>query len=278
MKPSITIDEEFRSLIPALSDQEREQLTANVLKHGCRDRLVCWLYKGQRLLLDGHNRFEICLDNEIEFDTVEMEFANRDDAKDWIVTNQLGRRNLTPDQMAYLRGHKYEIAKKRHGERGPGKKSGQNGPSFSSERTRDTVSRETGVSPNTIRRDAKFTQAVDRLVEEAGPEVKRSLLDGTMPMSRSAAPAILEMPKHQLRRVADMVASKTAHTVDDAVKAVQPRVVSAVECDAEDHGKPQGIGVYNAHEAIACLKKIPAADPLRKRGLQIVKQWIEDNG
>ena len=34
---------------------------------------------------------------------------------DWIDANQLGRRNLTPDQMSYIRGRLYNRKKQKHG-------------------------------------------------------------------------------------------------------------------------------------------------------------------
>lgn len=91
---SIRVDEEFRALIRPLSVEEREQLEQNILAEGCREPLVVWAE--QNILLDGHNRLEICTSNEISFQTVGIELASRDDALLWIINNQLGRRNLEP--------------------------------------------------------------------------------------------------------------------------------------------------------------------------------------
>ena len=33
-------------------------------------------------------------------------------AVEWIIANQLGRRNLTPEQKSYLRGKRYQLEKK----------------------------------------------------------------------------------------------------------------------------------------------------------------------
>lgn len=40
---NILIDEEFKALIPPLSQEERTQLEANLLADGCRDPLVVWV-------------------------------------------------------------------------------------------------------------------------------------------------------------------------------------------------------------------------------------------
>jgi hypothetical protein len=49
-----------------------------------------------KVIIDGHNRYEICTRLGIEFCTVNIEFDSRDDAKIWIIKNQFGRRNLQP--------------------------------------------------------------------------------------------------------------------------------------------------------------------------------------
>lgn len=42
-------------------------------------------------------------------------------------------------------------------------------------------------------------------------------------------------------------------------------------------GQSRGVGIERAHEAIACLKRIPKNDALRKRGFQVVTDWIRHN-
>ena len=86
----LKIDKEFKTLIPPLSEDEYAELEKSLLEEGCRDALVVW----GDTLIDGHNRYEICQRNGIEFHTVERFFSSRDDAIEWIIRNQFGRRNL----------------------------------------------------------------------------------------------------------------------------------------------------------------------------------------
>jgi hypothetical protein len=59
---------------------------------------------GTHVLVDGHNRFEICKRNNIQFDTVFMQFENRNAAMLWMIDNQFGRRNLADiDRIALAR-------------------------------------------------------------------------------------------------------------------------------------------------------------------------------
>ncbi|MBQ1293076.1 MAG: hypothetical protein IIY21_03500 [Clostridiales bacterium] len=90
----IRIDEEFRTLIPPLTDDEKSRLEKSLREEGCRDALVVW----GDTLIDGHNRYEICTRYDIPFKTISMEFNNRDDVMLWMMKNQLSRRNLTTFQ------------------------------------------------------------------------------------------------------------------------------------------------------------------------------------
>lgn len=94
----IVIDKEFRDLIPALSDEERQGLEESLLNEGCRDSLVLW----GDILIDGHNRYEICNKYHIPYETVQREFSSRNDAISWIILNQFGRRNLPAHERARL--------------------------------------------------------------------------------------------------------------------------------------------------------------------------------
>ena len=38
----MNIDQEFKSLIPALTSEEYKQLEQNIINEGCRDSLVTW--------------------------------------------------------------------------------------------------------------------------------------------------------------------------------------------------------------------------------------------
>lgn len=89
---TIKIDQEFKSLIPPLSTDEYSQLEQNLINDGIRDPLVLW----NNTLIDGHNRYEIAQKYNLDFETIDKDFEDRDGAKLWIISNQLGRRNLLP--------------------------------------------------------------------------------------------------------------------------------------------------------------------------------------
>ena len=96
----ITIDEEFAQLLPELTENECRLLEESVLAHGIQSPLVVWAEKG--LLMDGHQRYRLAQKHGLQFDTVELRFGCRAEARIWIRNNQLARCNLTPYHKAEL--------------------------------------------------------------------------------------------------------------------------------------------------------------------------------
>lgn len=198
----ISIDPEFRSLIPPMSPEERAQLEANIEAHGCREPLVVWVQPSlstdssdyQQILLDGHNRLEICTRLGIDFDVDEYEFDSRDEAADWIDKNQLGRRNLKPDVMSMIRGRIYNRTKKaaHSGENQHTRAGVQNEPH---QKTAEALATQHGVSAATIKRDGQFAQAVEKL-EASIPGTAKLITSGAAPAKQVVIAAAKNLPIH----------------------------------------------------------------------------------
>ena len=113
---NLKIDPEFQSQIPPLTDDEFKQLEENILKAG---KLLSPLIVWNNTLVDGHNRYAILQKHpEIYFSTMPLRFANREEALAWICKNQLGRRNLTPEQKKFLIGKQYSVEHRKPGGNG----------------------------------------------------------------------------------------------------------------------------------------------------------------
>ena len=178
MMQNLKIDPEFQSKIPPLTAEERSQLEANILEEG---RLLNPLIVWKGFIVDGHNRFEILKEHpEIEYAILEKEFAGREEAIIWICKNQLGRRNLTPEQRRYLVGKQYEAEKRAHG--GSRKMEGEQ-PSchgdnlVSQPKTCERIAQENGVNWRSVIRSEKFAQNVDA-AEAAVPGTREKILSG----------------------------------------------------------------------------------------------------
>lgn len=161
------VDEELRRLIPPPTEQERADLEEQLLRDGCLTPLIVWAQ--ERILLDGHNRKEICDRHGIDYQTREINIASRDDAKRWIIRHQFGRRNLTPYQRAELALElKILAATEAAARQGAGRRRGgvtagrgrpkdadnslgqNSAPSYPREKTRDSLADIAGISRDTI--------------------------------------------------------------------------------------------------------------------------------
>lgn len=169
---NVKIDEEIQSLLPPLTKEEYETLEAKLKAEGCRDSLILWKETG--ILLEGHNRLTICKKHGIKPYFQEMSFACREDAVQWVIDHQMGRRNITDHWRAYFIGKEYLNKKKSHGGDRKSESSGQSGHL----KTEEAVAEKHGVSPKTVRRDAEYAEAVDQIAEEDGKEAKVAILSG----------------------------------------------------------------------------------------------------
>ena len=180
----LKIDPEFAALCPDLMIEERGLLEASIETDGVRDPVIEW----QGLIVDGHNRYSIAKMLRIDCPSRSKDFADRAAVVEWIITNQLGRRNLTDEQKSYLRGKRYHAEKKPSGGQSgnPGRskeireqvaQSGRLGRAGPKNKTESRLAQEFGVSSTSIKRDSQFAKAVDALAA-TDPAAKSRILSG----------------------------------------------------------------------------------------------------
>ena len=179
---NLKIDPEFQNQIPPLTDDEYKQLEENILKEG---KLLSPLIVWNNTLVDGHNRYTILQKHpEIYFSTMPLRFENREEAIAWICRNQLGRRNLSPEQKRYLLGKQYEAEKKaakifRGNQYTLAKKSGgtHDDNHHSGKKTCDRIAEENGVSRASVLRASHYTRGID-IADNLSPGIKQKVFSG----------------------------------------------------------------------------------------------------
>jgi hypothetical protein len=176
---SLIIDSEFRKLIQPLTKEEYAGLEEKILKEGFDSKRYGALTTWNGILIDGHNRYEICQKHNIAFETLDKSFDGREDAIDWIINNQLGRRNLSDMQRSYLRGLQFEREKKKRGGQGANQYSKSAGTSDLQNKVDETAKRlatQHKVSDRTIYTDAQFVKALNIISENVGEDIKQKVL------------------------------------------------------------------------------------------------------
>jgi len=95
---SLIINQKFRDVIPPLSAEEYTSLRESLISEGCRDAIIVW----NGVIVDGYHRHAICTELNIPFNISEMPFGNEDAAIEWILRNQVSRRNLSDVERGRL--------------------------------------------------------------------------------------------------------------------------------------------------------------------------------
>lgn len=174
----LTVDSEFRDLIPPLNEEELKLLEESIVADGCESPLIVW----NGVIVDGHNRYAICRKNEIPFAIQEKDFSSRDDAMLWMLRNQLGRRNLNSYQRVELVLKFEPLVKNAAEQRMMAGKAANPVPTLAQGqtkgRTRDHLSEAAGVSHGTFAKDKKLVQSADE-------ETKRELRAGKVTVNRA---------------------------------------------------------------------------------------------
>ncbi len=174
----LTVDPEFRDLIPPLNEEELKLLEESLVADGCESPLIVW----NGVIVDGHNRYAICRKHEIPFAIQEKNFSSRDDAMLWMLRNQLGRRNLNSYQRVELVLKFEPLVKNAAEQRMMAGKAANPVPTLAQGqtkgRTRDHLSEAAGVSHGTFAKAKKLVQSADE-------ETKRELRAGKVTVNRA---------------------------------------------------------------------------------------------
>jgi phage N-6-adenine-methyltransferase len=187
-QPTIRIDPEFRDWVMPLSQEEFSQLEANLLTEGCRDALIVWISDPvlQPTLLDGHHRYAICKAHNLSYRIDYKIFPDREAAKNWIILNQIGRRNITPQQRAYLIGKIYRETKKEQGEHTGNQYTMERANNLPLPKTAERIAEQFNVSHQTVKNAEKFADAVDTIADTYGGEAKQKILSGATKLPQKA--------------------------------------------------------------------------------------------
>lgn len=196
----LKIDPEFQNQINPPSFEETHQLEMNIFKE---ERVLNPIITWNGYIVDGHTRYQILRKYPfIPFEVIEKEFSSRYKALAWICKNQLGRRNLTPEQKKFLIWKQAEAEKQIksfHGNQYTlASESGlvQNEPDHTKHGSRSKVAAEHGTSESYVYRAEQFAKGVEA-AEEAVPEAQKEILSGKIRATDREISSIAKVPKEK---------------------------------------------------------------------------------
>jgi N6-adenosine-specific RNA methylase IME4 len=204
-KMELKIDVEFKKLIPKLTDDEFNQLEKNILDDGIRDKIIIW----QDTIIDGHNRYKLAQKHNLDFETDEMDFDDRNDVKIWIIKNQFGRRNISNYDRSRLVLELEPLisAKAKEKQRDAGGAVHQKSDKAVID-TKKELAAVAGVSHDTIAK-------VKKIEQKATPEIKRKLSIGDLSINEAYQDIKKEEKKEQLEKKKDEYKEKIISLKDN---------------------------------------------------------------
>lgn len=283
----LMIDEEFKNIIPPLTGSEFEQLEKNLLNEGCRERIITW----EGYIIDGHNRYNVCKKHGLDYEVLELDhFRDRHEVIDWMIHNQIGKRNLSGGTISYLRGLKLKREKERKiaelesksflqeptelpdaaevqadavatGEESTEQNSDapeKEAPAAKKDVPKDikkeveTLTEEVAgmyrVSPSTLKKDEKFTIALDTIRDNAGKEIQDKILNKEIKLNAAEVVNIAKMESDQQKDLMsgpdEVILEKLAEVKKRKQLLNQERAVLKLEQRLSDLNDLDDNGVY----------------------------------
>lgn len=251
----LQIDPEFKGLIPKLRTNEYLQLESNIMTDGCREAIITW----NGIIVDGHNRYEICHRHNIPFQIKEMEFDCREAVISWICANQLGRRNISEETRKYLIGMQYQtekIAASKRNARGVNQYTvddhyhGEDVELTAAEithRTAERIAEEHHISHGTVQKYANYSRALEEIGKHE-PKLVTKILSGNYKISHKNVVELSKLSPEEIRRVNRKIDRNPAPFIQ--YKKTRT-VINNGRRESEIPDEPQGPSV----------KDMPAFDP-----------------
>lgn len=246
-----------------LDEEHLDELAGDIRKNG--QQVAIEIFDGQ--ILDGRRRYLACKRIGIWPRSIEVDVA---DPIAYVLSLNLHRRHLSPTQLSMVGARAREIYDRQAKERQKRKPSNSVPVNLPEQKgdARDHAAKAVGVSGKSVDFATK--------VLKDGTEALKAAVDADLIAISTAASYAGKSHEEQnalVKRVKQSAAEGHRH---------RPRPTITSEPEPELHNgngeiKARGVGVDRAHEAINCLKRIPKNDGLRKRGFQIVTDWIRDN-
>jgi hypothetical protein len=225
--------------------------------YGCRDKLVVCRLDGECILLDGHNRYDICTENEprISFETTRIAVSDRIGAKIWILKNQRARRNLNESQRAMLavalKDLYAEEAKLRQGTRTD---LGKNLDERKAGRSDKKAANDMGISHQTV-------MYAEKVTKEGIPELAGLVNSGKVAVS-AAAKATSLLPDTQ-RILAEKVEEKILRGKRANIAAIIREIAPKTpESGAEEHIKKFSKNLDACLKLLGGIQTSPSAENL----------------
>ena len=216
----LIIDSEFKNLIPPMKPEEFQGLKESIMNNGYD--ILYPIFIWNNIIIDGHNRYSICKEFNIEFSVSQKTFNDRFEVINWIINNQLNRRSMTNEQRSYLIGKRYQEEKKE--EFRP--KLGNNVVTLRPKNSviEQRIAEKYKVSPVTVRKAEKFANAIDEVANNASINPYK-MLGREIKGTRKDIVELSQKPAEVQKEIIEKVEKKEIPNIKIALKEIEDKVV-----------------------------------------------------
>jgi hypothetical protein len=220
----VRVDAKIKDLIPPLREDQLKTLEESLLAEG---KAISALWLWGDLLVDGHNRFNLCKKHKMPYEVIQVyeDAEDIEDVMDRIRRDSLARRHMSPGEQSKIRAERvaYKISK--------GAKPAD---------AVRAVAEESNVTPRQVRRDVQRAELVETLDEDLKPAMDA--------VSTPVVKKLASLSKPQQKAIAKK-ADGDAKVVEKEVKKQTPEdAASKVKSIANQHRDKLVRAIDDYHE------------------------------
>lgn len=200
--PAFSQNKEFEFLIQPRSETYINELTENIISHGCTMPVEVW----ENYIIDGHLRYEICKKWEVPLRIKQLSFCSENEVFAYLCSLQLKRNDLTNEYQRYLLGRQFRAdlgtASSRYMEEHPEHKLNSYGNVSQKYVKKYDIAAKIGILHNlcstTIIKYDTYARALDH-VRSIEPDVALKILYGELYVSHENMIELARLPKEDIR-------------------------------------------------------------------------------
>ncbi len=269
MKRLLHTDPELIRLSIPFSQDEMKKLESDLIKNGCLEPIVIW----HGIILDGHKRYKICVEENIDFEVNDMEFDDINEAAVWVCSHRISQYNRKSTTCQYLIGKWYSIQKLVNFE----KRKSSGYISFSKEYVKNPdenyyhyghtsirIGKELGINRSTVEKYRRLSESMDR-IDMLEPMLFQAILSGDVEFSQNE---IIRMMKYDSKTIS-MLRHKYVDRKDVKMRSYGDRKPKNKIANSGEEGN-------NEITLTMGIKEMPKFDPdMSLRGLTLtIPMWI----
>jgi len=208
----LKIDYDFKRLCSNRSFRDYVLLEKDLVENGCKENVIVW----NGYIIDGIDRYEICLSHGIPFYIAEMDFDCKEAAIAWVCAKQLQTEVMPEEYRRFLIGAQYSyerIANSKRRKRGVNQYTTTDSPDIKfnvqmEENISGAIGDENNVAAGTVRKYACYARAL-LILDKKEPQLFSKIVTGQYKISHNNIISLSKMSEQDVKRFNKKISSSS---------------------------------------------------------------------